>query len=260
VNPHQTSPKNATRTEVRHDLTELDGTLPDNEVHVWQAEIVASEAVVGAGSNFLDAGEHARASRFLVAGAREQFVLSRAFLRFTLGRYLRMDPRELRFRTAEYGKPELAGDADLKFNLSHTEGATVIAVTRAGRVGVDVERIRENLDPIELGDRFFSRKEAEWLRSQSVWERFAAFFACWTAKEAYIKAWGEGLSMPLADFGLIPKGGNAKLELEVYGKPGSAENWSIWQLDAGPGLCSATAVECRDCIVRAGKWSFDSML
>ena len=66
----------------------------------------------------------------------------------------------------------------------------MIAVTRAGRVGVDVERIRENLDPLALGTRFFSPQESEWLRSQPMDQRFAAFFACWTAKEAYVKACG----------------------------------------------------------------------
>jgi len=255
VKPTHTSPGSATATSVRLDLTRLDGALPENEVHVWHADLATQEAAIGAYSELLDADEQQRASRFIIAAPRVQFVLSRAFLRIALGQYLGTPPRAVRFRTAEHGKPELATNTDLRFNLSHTAGTTVIAITRGRRVGVDVERIRENLNPIELGDRFFSRKEAEWLRSQPASQRFSAFFACWAAKESYIKAWGEGLSMPLAGFGLIPQGGNTKLELEVYAKPEASRGWSVWQLDLGPALRSAVAVEGEHCSIRMGQWS-----
>ncbi|MBZ5574041.1 MAG: 4'-phosphopantetheinyl transferase superfamily protein [Acidobacteriia bacterium] len=254
MKPTHTSPGSATCASVRLDLTRLDGVLPENEVHVWHTDLAAQKTAISAYSELLDADEQHRASRFIVAAPRVQFILSRAFLRIALGQYLGVHPRDVRFRTAKHGKPELAANTDLRFNLSHTEGTTVIAITRGRRVGVDVERIRENVDPVELGDRFFSQKEAEWLRSQPASERFSAFFACWAAKESYIKAWGEGLSMPLAGFGVIPRGGNTKLELEVYSKPEASRGWSVWQLDLGPGLRSAVAVEEAACSIRIGQW------
>jgi 4'-phosphopantetheinyl transferase len=240
---------------VRMDLTHLDGSFADKEVHVWRYDYSSYTGLLDSSSQLLNQDEHDRAARFIVPAPHIQFVLSRAFLRTTLGRYLGVAPREVQFRTAEHGKPELADGSDLKFNLSHTDGTTVVALTRGRRIGVDVEKIRENLNPLEMGDRFFSKKEAQWLRSQPESERFSAFFACWAAKESYIKAWGEGLSMPLADFGIIPQVGNTKLELEVYGKPAAAREWSIWQLDLGPDLRGAVAVENPDCNIRLGRWA-----
>lgn len=239
---------------VGSDLIELDGILGDNEVHVWHIDLTAQHAAINRLSPLLDKDEQSRAARFIVPKPRIQFILSRAFLRIALGRYLQIEPGEVRFRTAERGKPELAEECGLHFNLSHTDGATVIAVTRAGHVGVDVERIRENLEPLELGARFFSPKESDWLQSQPADQRFGAFFACWTAKEAYVKACGSGLSAPLADFGVMPAPGNTELHLEIYGKPKESRRWSMWQLDLGPDLRSAVAVEAVNCQVRLGRW------
>jgi 4'-phosphopantetheinyl transferase len=235
-------------------LIEMDGILGSNEIHVWHSDLTAQEVAIDRLFPLLDHAEQTRAARFLVPEPRIQFILSRAFLRITLGRYLQTEPREVRFRTAEQGKPELEEASDLYFNLSHTEGSTVIAITRAGRVGVDVERIRGNLDPLQLGARFFSVQESDWLRSQPVEQRFAAFFACWTAKEAYIKACGGGLSIPLDGFGVIPRSSNGELCLEIYGQPEDSGHWSMWQLDLGPDLRSAVAVEAVGCQIRLGRW------
>ena len=253
MKPSSTSSNLVSAVPIRANLT-LDGSLPAGEVHVWYTDLSAQENQLEQRSSLLDETERERAARFLVSGAKNQFVLSRSFLRIVLGKYLGTDPSALKFQLAANGKPELPASG-LYFNLSHTEGTTAIAVTRAGRVGVDVERIRENLKPLELAERFFSAKEVEWLKAQPSAEQFSAFFACWAAKESYIKAWGEGLSMPLQEFGLIPLGGNTKLDLEVYGNPEAARSWSVWQLDLGPGLCSAVAGEAKDVVVRVGHWS-----
>jgi 4'-phosphopantetheinyl transferase len=236
------------------DLIEMDGILGSDEVHVWHTDLTAQEAAIDRLFPLLDHHEQSRAARFLVPEPRVQFILSRAFLRIALGRYLQVEPREVRFRTVEHGKPELAGADGLYFNLSHTDGTTVIAVTRSGRVGVDVERVRKNLEPVALAARFFSQKESDWLRSQPAEQRFAAFFACWTAKEAYIKACGSGLSVALDSFCVIPHPGNAELNLQTYGKPEDSRHWSMWQLDLGPDLRSAVAVEAVNCQVRLGRW------
>jgi 4'-phosphopantetheinyl transferase len=239
---------------VGSDLIELDGSLGDNEIHVWHIDLTAQEAAIDSLSPLLDKDEKSRAARFIVPEPRIQFILSRAFLRIALGRYLQIEPREVRFQTAEHGKPELAEHSGLHFNLSHTDGATVIAITRAGQVGVDVERIRENMDPLQLGARFFSRQESEWLRSQPMSQRFAAFFACWTAKEAYVKACGSGLSAPLDGFAVAIRPGDAELHLEIYGKPAESRRWSMWRLDLGPELRGALAVEALNCELRLGRW------
>lgn len=244
---------------VRLDLRQCDGKLADDEVHVWQLSLHRPEEALGSLLELLDADEKSRASRFKFPAPRHQFVASHAFLRTVLGRYLQTDPRDISFRTSTQGKPELTA-GDLQFNLSHTEGAAVIAIARRRTVGVDVERVRHNLEPQELANRFFSRQEAEWLRAQPDSQRIFSFFACWTAKEAYIKACGGGLSIPLAGFSVIPHSGQAELKLDIYGlenhgKPEDSERWSIWQLDLGAGLCSALAVEGHNLTVRVGRIS-----
>jgi 4'-phosphopantetheinyl transferase len=207
----------------------------------------------------LDAEERERAARFKFPVPRNQFVISRALLRQALGCYRRVDARAIRFRTTGNGKPELAESPDLRlddlrFNLSHTAGTTLFAVARHRQVGVDVERIRPDTDALELAERFFSPPEVQWLRSQPVAQRVPSFFTCWTAKEAYIKAQGEGLSLPLSSFGVLPRPGNSELQLEVYADAEESLRWSMWQLELGADLRAALAVEGRNCKVRLGQW------
>lgn len=239
---------------VRLDLTHCDGRLAGDEVHVWHFSLDLPENSLGSLLELLDAEEKSRAARFKFPAPRNQFVASHAFLRTLLGRYLQADPRGIGFRTSTHGKPELIA-GDLRFNLSHTEGTAIVAITRCGAVGVDVERVRENLEPLELADRFFSRQEAEWLRTQPKSQRFSAFFACWTAKEAYIKACGGGLSIPLAEFSVIPHSGHAELKLEILRNPDDSARWSMWQLDLGATLRSALAVDGKNLTVRVGRMS-----
>src|ERR1700691_3345478 len=121
------------------DLIKMDGILGSTEIHVWHTDLTAQEAAIDRLSSLLDHHEQKRAAHFLVPEPRIQFILSRAFLRITLGQYLQIEPREVHFRTAEHGKPELAGEGDLYFTLSHTEGMTMIALPRAAAVGFVAE-------------------------------------------------------------------------------------------------------------------------
>lgn len=237
-------------------LQQVDGILPNDEVHVWQVELAAWEKETDSLFELLNTEEQERAARFMFPAPRHQFVISRALLRRALGCYLRMEARDIHFRTTANGKPELAESRDLQFNLSHTEGVTAFAVARHRQVGVDVERIREDTNVMELAERFFSTKEVQWLRSQPASEHLPSFFSCWTAKEAYIKAQGEGLSLPLSSFGVLPvlDGTSSKLRLEVYDDPEESGRWSMWRLELGQGLRGALAVEGESCRVRLGPW------
>jgi 4'-phosphopantetheinyl transferase len=128
-----------------------------------------------------------------------------------------------------------------------------------GAVGIDVERIRDEGDALELADRFFSKKEAAWLRSQVEEKRCSCFFSCWTAKEAYVKAHGGGLSVPLNGFAVIPHVTKQELQLEVFGNASEARRWSMWQLELPAEFRGAVAVEGTSCRVRAG-WLLVSTL
>lgn len=231
-----------------------DGILLDDEVHIWQVDLVAWEKAAGKLFELLDPDEKDRAERFKFPAPRHQYVISRGLLRRALGVYLKIAPREVRFRTTANGKPELAASSDLRFNLSHTQGATVFAIARIRQVGIDVERIRPDTNVMELAERFFSGPEVEWLRSQAASEHIASFFSCWTAKEAYIKAHGEGLSLPLDSFGVLPLPENGELQLQVYGDPEESGRWSMWRLNLGADLRAALAIEGENCKVRLGHW------
>jgi len=240
----------------RQPLRQPDGVLPKDEVQVWQVDLDAWDKEADSLLELLNTEERQRAGRFKFLAPRNQFVISRALLRRALGGYLRIKPHDIHFRTTANGKPELSESRDLHFNLSHSEGVTVIAVARNRQVGVDVERIRENTNAMELAERFFSAKEVRWLRSQPQSEIDSFFFSCWTAKEAYIKAQGEGLSLPLGSFGVLPvaDAGSPKLQLEVYDDPEESSRWSMWRLELGPGLRGALAVEGEGSRVRVGQW------
>jgi len=233
-------------------------SLTSDQVDVWHTDLV-SEGSLRPLLELLDEGERARADRFKVEHAYRTFVISHAFAREVLGQYLGQGPHLLSFRNSAHGKPDLEDGGDLRFNLSHTEGSAVLAAVRGREIGVDVERVRHNIDIIELADRFFSQPEAAWLRSQPVSERHSAFFACWTAKEAYIKAHGEGLSFPLSAFSVIPRhhGSGAQLEplqLNVLSEAKDSATWSMWQVGLSPELRAALAVEGNSCQVRVARW------
>jgi len=236
-------------------LTRLDGLLLEDEIHVWHTSLDLAEQKIACFLPLLDPGEQARAARFLVTDARREYIISHAFLRITLGQYLGIEPRAIRFGSTGNGKPQLADGSEIHFNLSHTEGTAALVVARQRRVGIDVEKIRSNLNPVELAARFFSPEECEWLRSQPASQQLAAFFSCWTAKESYIKAVGEGLSMELSGFAIIPKTGNARLQLQIYRQPEESKKWLIWGLELKAGMCAAIAAEADDLSIRIGEWS-----
>jgi 4'-phosphopantetheinyl transferase len=240
------------RSDDPQPLLHLDGVLLADEVQVWHVQLQAWEKSADELFEFLNTDERERASRFKFPAPRNQFVISRSLLRRTLGRYLQIDARDVRFGSTGNGKPELDGNPGLQFNLSHTEGVTAFAIARNRRVGIDVEKIRENTEALNLATRFFSHREVEWLRSQPVSEHVASFFDCWTAKEAYIKAHGQGLSMPLGGFSVLPGLRNFRLELQVDDDPRESGHWSMWRLDLGAGFRAALAVEGDGARIRVG--------
>ena len=216
-------------------------SLQTGQVHVWQISLEQSGDMLDRFRRTLEAGELERAGRFRFERLQRHFVVSRGFLRHVLGRYLEANPSELRFTYNDYGKPSLAGEESLQFNMSHSHERCLVAVTRDAAVGVDVEYIRADFASEDIATRFFSRLEVETFSSLPEAERVAAFFRCWSRKEAYIKAIGKGLSQPLDGFDvtLAPFDPAALLRA---GEDDDVE-WSLRDIDVGPDYASALAVE-----------------
>ncbi len=177
-----------------------------DEVHVWRAFLDNDQR----GSSIdcvkiLSNDEKERATRFFFQEDRDKYVIRRAMLRRILSCYLRVDPQEICFRYGHYGKPRLAdefSERPLHFNMSHSGNLAMYAFSRGGELGIDVERIDEKVEVDLLAQRFFSSEETERIRTLSEEERRISFFDSWVRKEAYLKAMGTGLSVPVDSFEL----------------------------------------------------------
>lgn len=157
-----------------------------------------------------------------------------------------MEPGRLNFCYGSHGKPALAegsGEDALRFNVSHSHGLALFALTRDREVGVDLEYVRSDLELEEIAARFFSPQEAATLRSLPAEMRTEAFFAGWTRKEAYIKARGEGLSLALDGFSVSLVPGEPAMLLNTRGDPSEAARWTLRELKSGPGYAAALAAK-----------------
>jgi 4'-phosphopantetheinyl transferase len=167
-------------------------------------------------------------------------------LRAILGLYLDMAPRYLSFRYSSHGKPALAwesGGNAIRFNMSHSRGVALYAVTRDREVGIDLEFIRRDLEVDQIAERFFSRRETVTLRALPTDLREYAFFLCWTRKEAYIKARGEGLSLPLDQFDVSLTPGEPAALLSTHPDSEEALRWSLHELPLASDYVAALALE-----------------
>ena len=194
----------------------------------------------------LSAEEQVRAARFQRPLDRSRYIAGRGQLRRLLGGYTGLTPEQLRFISGPKGKPELASECNpdsLQFNLAHSGGMALYAVAWRRRVGVDLERIRADVEIETLAARFFTPEEAESLRSLPASQRTGAFFTCWTRKEAYLKARGDGITFGLERFAvsLLPDAPPALLRAPF--DPAEVDRWTLHALDVGSDYAAALAVE-----------------
>ena len=220
--------------------------LACDEVHVWRATLDQTPSQIQSFLQNLAPDEQARAERFHFERDREHFVVARGVLRAILGAYLNRAPECVSFCYSSHGKPALAGESDkdaFRFSVSHSHGVALYAVTRGREVGIDLERIRFDLAVAEIAEQFFSRREVAMLRALPTDVQQQAFFRCWTCKEAYIKARGEGLSLPLDQFDVSLVPGERAAVLGTQRDPSEASRWSLQELTPAPGYAAAIAVK-----------------
>jgi len=205
----------------------------------------------------LSADEAKRAAAFCFERDRHRFVAARGFLREILGRYLRAAGEALSFEYGPHGKPALAGEFRdaLRFNVSHSGEMALYAVTLQREVGVDIEALREVNDAEQIAERFFSPAERVAFRLQAPGQRQQAFFNCWTRKEAYLKALGDGLARPLDGFDVTLAPGEPARLLRVEGEPRESERWSLRELLPARGYVGAVAVEGHGWRLTCGEWN-----
>lgn len=212
----------------------------------------------------LSADESQRAARFHFQADKERFIAAHGCLRDILARYLHWKPDQLSFSTNSYGKPALPGHK-LEFNLSHSGDFALVAVARGHRVGADIERIREGMSTVDIAQRYFSKQEVSELMSLPPVQREVAFFNCWTRKEAYIKANGLGLYLPLDSFDVSLVPGEPAILRATRPDPQEVARWTLKHLEVRPDYSAALAVEGaalslskgRDLEFRLWEWTFE---
>jgi 4'-phosphopantetheinyl transferase len=182
-----------------------------------------------------------RAERFVFPRDKDYFIAARGTLRELLGQYLGRAPEEIELQTNKWGKPALkeSGGEPIHFNLSHSHGMAVYVFSQEGEAGIDIEKIRPELDAEEIAKRYFSENEIRELQSLRLELRTEGFFLCWTRKEAYVKARGEGLGIPLRSFEVsLTPGEPAILRSDDTAK------WNLLSLLPFPGFVAACVVPC----------------
>ena len=211
--------------------------ISESEVHIWWLSLASDPQDVERSLDLLSEEEQARARRFHFPRDRRRFVRARAFLRTLLGGYIREDPRRVPLLLSASGKPLMADRSDLHFNLSHCEDRGVVAI--AGRpVGIDLERLRDVPDALDIAENLFAPGEARALRGCPAERRSEAFLRCWTRKEAYVKARGDGLLAPLGSFEVTLEDGPPQL---VLYQDHSDRKWRLDDIAAGEGWTGALA-------------------
>lgn len=221
-------------------------SLARDEVHVSFVCLQAMSRHVDSLLEILVPDEVARAARFRFETDRNEYIVARGLLRRILGCYTGFAPHLLQFRYSSYGKPALAaewGGDRIAFNLSHSCGVAVYAVTRNRNVGVDLEYTNQYIEFDQMAKRFFSPREASLFLQLPAQEKRGAFFSCWTRKEAYVKARGGGLSLDLRCFDVTLAPGQPASLLRVAGDASEVQRWSLSDLPAPAGYAAALAAE-----------------
>jgi 4'-phosphopantetheinyl transferase len=223
--------------------------LPDDEVQLWRVDLESIGPDEARWQKVLSPDETSRASRFHFAVDRQLFVASRALLRTILAGYLAINPKDLTFSYSKREKPFLGlayADCGIRFNLSHSGGIALYAFARRRELGVDVEQVRRDFAVEAIARRFFSAHEQEQLADLPAAEKIDAFFRCWTRKEAYIKATGDGLSLPLTQFDVSLAEGNTDALVTTRPDTAEARRWLLCEIPAGTGYVAALCVRGQD--------------
>jgi 4'-phosphopantetheinyl transferase len=219
--------------------------VPTGRVDVWRVRL-DEPAKAGSDVAVLSPDEIARANRFHFEKDRIHFTQCRTALRNLLADYLAIPAAEIRFEYPTSGKPQLVVEQNphgLQFNVSHSANMALIAVGSEHRLGVDIERIRNDVDTVALSERFFSLRERAGLQALPDHLRVPGFFACWTRKEAFLKATGDGLSFPLEDFSVTTHPDLDPELVEVKGSVDEGKQWFLTDLRVVDGFRATVARE-----------------
>ncbi len=227
----------------------IDPSSRPDLVQVWRFFLDASDRDRERLQATLSDDEKQRANRFYFAKDRNRFIIARGILRILLGHCLNKPPAQVSFQYNQFGKPCL-GEEDnpshLAFNISHSANWGLFAIGTQGELGIDIEQIRPEMAILDIAKRFFSEYEVEIFDRIDQEEQQTAFFHCWTRKEAFIKAKGMGLSLPLDRFDVEFYPGKKPGLLAYRDNPAETAEWEFKEIPAPKGFAAALAVRHTD--------------
>ncbi len=244
VDPHREQPFAVKRFS--HPLGSCGANLAPDEVHVWHSLLAGQSDDQEYYRQLLSPDETARAQRFRFESDRNSFIIARGTLRELLGQYLTIPPGELRFSYSAFGRPSVADintPEGFDFNISHSGGVALMAFSMGRQVGIDVENVRRDFGTAEIAERFFSVAERAALQQLPEEERHTAFFRCWTRKEAFIKALGEGLSHPLDQFDVSLDPDTPAALLATRPDATEVQRWELYDIQIPGDYVAALALE-----------------
>jgi 4'-phosphopantetheinyl transferase len=223
-------------------------------VHVWAFELKASPACLEQCRQALCSVERARAARFLQAASRDDFVVAHGVLRHLLGRYTDRAARDLKFTPGASGKPALddpgrAGGV-ISFNLSHSQGRALIAVSDGREVGIDLEKIKRGVKALAIARRYFARAELDAIEAAPTPLQAGTFFRYWVAKEALLKGEGIGLRFPIDEFAVHFDAGDRNASIRIREPSRLAGDWTVRMLPVEAGWAAALAARGADWALR----------
>ena len=212
-------------------------------VQIWRIWLTALDEALTSYGATLSSNERDRAERYRFENLRRSSILSRGALRILLAHYLGCSPNEIELICGPKGKPALKNSSRIRFNVSHSGQMAVFAFTVDCELGVDVEQLRKFDNTELIATRYFSSAEASELLSLKPSDRSLAFFRCWTRKEAYVKAIGDGLAIPLDRFQVTLLPGVPARFVQIAGDKGTAKDWTLHDLAVGPDYVGALAYQ-----------------
>ncbi|MDD5541795.1 MAG: 4'-phosphopantetheinyl transferase superfamily protein [Acidobacteriia bacterium] len=235
--------------------------LQEGVIQIWTADLDLQSQAPTALQTVLSTDERARATRFYFDRDRNRFTATRALLRLLLGRYLKVPPQSIEFSYGPHGKPFLTEEAHSKvrFNVSHSHEKALLAFAKRFDLGVDVEHQRPERATEELAKRFFSGPEVKALKDLPVDLRTSGFFACWTRKEAFIKATGGGLSISLSSFTVSVDPREPARLVSIQSDSEESSRWLLENLEVGSDYRAAVAVENNSMRVELQKWNWGAI-
>ena len=234
--------------------------LKPDSVHIWSVHISQNKSNLTYFWDLLSTDEQKKANAFYFSKDKNCSIIARGVLRELLGSYLKIDPKHIEFQYGKNGKPMFGNPENIEFNISHSGDVIIFGFTKNNEIGIDVEYIKQDPELLEIASNFFSDEEVKSLYELDTSERLLGFFNCWTRKESFIKAKGDGLSFPLKEFVVSLSPYKKTALLKTKWDANEKSKWVLESFVPSSGYVGAIAVQGRIKSLHYLKWNPSRLL